>query len=218
MGVFPLTPDAIARFRNRWHELFDVDVRRCPIYQDVSQGMAPSGIEYYLPMFHDALATVFDYLPANCVAVVPNALDGAITSFQIDLRTRYESLRHDISGRSSARAIYCAPTNCSMRSGVRQSCSTAGITTSSSRRASCPTSLSIIAHHRATGRRVRQRVAGTGVVLRGIGRHEKCSASFSARRLHPNDVADFAAFRSGGMQLGLTIAPIECAALTDALR
>src|SRR4029077_10763974 len=84
-----LTADGIAGFRNLWDATFDVDVRVSPIYQDVSQGMAPSGIEYYLPLFHDALATVFDYLPTNCVAVVPNALDGAITSFQIDLRTRY---------------------------------------------------------------------------------------------------------------------------------
>jgi transcription-repair coupling factor (superfamily II helicase) len=68
-------------------------VRRCPIYQDVSQGMAPSGIEYYLPMFHER-SPLCSLLPTNCVAVYRISI--APLRRSIDLRTRYESLRHDI--------------------------------------------------------------------------------------------------------------------------
>ena len=43
---FPFDDTAIARFRDRWHNAFNVDVRRCSIYQDVSSYIAPNGIEY----------------------------------------------------------------------------------------------------------------------------------------------------------------------------
>lgn len=48
---FPLDKEGIARFRDKWHESFDVDHRACPLYQEVSAGAAPAGIEYYLPLF-----------------------------------------------------------------------------------------------------------------------------------------------------------------------
>ncbi len=66
---FPVDPEAIKAFRNRWHQRFDVDQRRCPIYQDVSAGLVPSGIEYYLPLFFDELGSLFDYLPAQTLAL-----------------------------------------------------------------------------------------------------------------------------------------------------
>ena len=40
---FPFNKDAIATFRNRWHTCFQVDHRKCPVYQDVSSGFAPVG-------------------------------------------------------------------------------------------------------------------------------------------------------------------------------
>ena len=38
---------------------------RASIYKDVSNGIAPAGIEYYLPLFFDETATLLDYLPAD---------------------------------------------------------------------------------------------------------------------------------------------------------
>ncbi len=218
---FPLTPDAIARFRNRWHELFDVDVRRCPIYQDVSQGMAPSGIEYYLPMFHDALATVFDYLPANCVAVVPNALDGAITSFQIDLRTRYESLRHDIERPIlPPDAIYLRTDELFHSLGTLRQVVIDGRhhSVDFATRELPDVSVNHRAHH--PGDRLAAFVKASPVPVlfcaESAGRREVFGEFLGRAGLHPTDVADFAAFRSGDAQIALAIAPIECAALTDA--
>ncbi len=60
---FPLHPEAITRFKQRWRERFDVDHTRCPIYQDVSSGLTPPGIEYYAPLFFEQSASLFDYLP-----------------------------------------------------------------------------------------------------------------------------------------------------------
>ncbi len=218
---FPLTPDAIARFRNRWHELFDVDVRRCPIYQDVSQGMAPSGIEYYLPMFHDSLATVFDYLPGNCVAVLPNALDGAVASFQLDVRTRYESLRHDIERPIlPPDAIYLRTDELFHALGTMRQVVLDGRhhSVEFATRELPDVSVNHRAHH--PGDRLAAFVKASPVPVlfcaESAGRREVFGEFLGRAGLRPTDVADFAAFRSGAVELGLTIAPIECAAMTDA--
>ncbi|MDE0064391.1 MAG: transcription-repair coupling factor [Gammaproteobacteria bacterium] len=93
---FPLDDAAIARFRNRWHETFDVDVRTCSVYKDVSAGIPPGGIEYYLPLFFDGLATLFDYLPRGTLAMHRSNLGDAARHFQKDIESRYESLAYDI--------------------------------------------------------------------------------------------------------------------------
>ena len=48
---FPLTEETARSFRNALRERFPIDPRRCPLYQDIKEGTAPAGIEYYLPMF-----------------------------------------------------------------------------------------------------------------------------------------------------------------------
>ena len=40
-----------------------------PIYQDISEGIYSPGIEYYLPLFFEKTATLFDYLPENTLIV-----------------------------------------------------------------------------------------------------------------------------------------------------
>ena len=62
---FPLTDDAIRHFKNEWYRRFESKARECPLYRDVSKAIAPSGVEYYLPLFFEEMATLFDYLPEN---------------------------------------------------------------------------------------------------------------------------------------------------------
>ncbi len=59
---FPMDEAARAQFRNRWRELLEGDPTRSRIYKDMGAGVATAGIEYYLPLFFDDTATVFDYL------------------------------------------------------------------------------------------------------------------------------------------------------------
>ena len=93
---FPVEPAAITAFRHRWHERFDVDQRRCPIYQDVSDGIMPAGIEYYLPLFFDRLGSLFDYLPEETLALHLEPLEATAADFLGQVEARYESLRYDI--------------------------------------------------------------------------------------------------------------------------
>ena len=59
---FPFDEEAIKKFRENWHNNFQGDVRRCTIYQDVSNYMSPNGIEFFLPFFFDKTASIFSYL------------------------------------------------------------------------------------------------------------------------------------------------------------
>ena len=92
----PLDAAGIGRFRERWHHTFDVDVRRCQVYQDVSDGIAHPGVECYLPFFFESTATLFDYLPDETAVVLDDGCLESAERFVGGLHNRYESLRHDI--------------------------------------------------------------------------------------------------------------------------
>nr|WP_254797318.1 transcription-repair coupling factor [Pseudomonas aromaticivorans] len=92
---FPLEKKAVADFRARFRERFDVDYRRCPLYQDLSSGLVPAGIEYYLPLFFEQTATLFDYLPSDTQVFSLPGIEQAAEQFWSDVRSRYEDRRVD---------------------------------------------------------------------------------------------------------------------------
>lgn len=106
---FPLTREAINLFLDQWHQRFTSDPRRCPVYQDVSSGLSPAGIEYYLPLFFEMTDTLFDYLPAQTTVFACDIEDALQRSWS-EAHSRYESLRHDVERPILApREILCAP-------------------------------------------------------------------------------------------------------------
>ncbi|WP_339485681.1 transcription-repair coupling factor [Pseudomonas sp. EL_65y_Pfl2_R95] len=92
---FPLEKKAVTDFRGRFRERFDVDFRRCPIYQDLSTGITPAGIEYYIPLFFEETATLFDYLPQDTQVFSLPGIEKAAEQFWNDARNRYEERRVD---------------------------------------------------------------------------------------------------------------------------
>ncbi|MCG7199229.1 transcription-repair coupling factor [Marinobacter pelagius] len=92
---FPWHKEARSGFRNRWFEQFPNADRDAPIYQDVSHGITPPGIEYYLPLFFDETATLFDYLPGETLVFTAQGLNEAVSQFEAETRNRYEDRRHD---------------------------------------------------------------------------------------------------------------------------
>jgi transcription-repair coupling factor (superfamily II helicase) len=93
---YPLDKAGIAHFRQRWHERFDVDHKACSIYQDISAGISPAGIEYYLPLFFDVCSTLFDYLPQTSQVFLQDNLNQATEQFWRELSTRFESRQGDL--------------------------------------------------------------------------------------------------------------------------
>ena len=60
-----LDDDTIKRFRSRYREMFGANATQDPLYQAVSEGRRLAGMEHWLPLFEDKLATLFDYLDTD---------------------------------------------------------------------------------------------------------------------------------------------------------
>src|SRR3990167_7186687 len=92
---FPLTAAAIEHFRDAWRSHFSGNPVRCPTYQDISEGICSPGIEYYLPLFFDHTATLFDYLPDNLLITTIGDTEAKLAECWRDVEIRYEHGRHD---------------------------------------------------------------------------------------------------------------------------
>jgi len=92
---FPLDDKGIARFRQNFRETFEGDPSKCRLYKDISNGIASGGIEWYLPLFFENTATLFDYLPKNAVLCLHGELDQAAQTFWQETQQRHRLLDHD---------------------------------------------------------------------------------------------------------------------------
>ncbi|MBH1430507.1 transcription-repair coupling factor [Stenotrophomonas maltophilia] len=92
----PMDEASIARVLATLRERFDVDTRRSALYQDLKSGLAPAGVEYYLPLFFERTATLFDYLPDGSLPVVCAGAGEAAEAFWAQTGERYEQRRHDV--------------------------------------------------------------------------------------------------------------------------
>jgi transcription-repair coupling factor (superfamily II helicase) len=83
-------------FRSRWRELLEGDPTKSRIYKDMGAGVATAGIEYYLPLFFEETATVFDYLGPDATTVVLHGdLEPAFQRFWQDTKDRYRLVQGD---------------------------------------------------------------------------------------------------------------------------
>ncbi|WP_317204313.1 transcription-repair coupling factor, partial [Janthinobacterium sp.] len=92
---FPMDDAARAKFRSRWRELLEGDPTKSRIYKDIGNGVATAGIEYYLPLFFDDTATVFDYLGTDATVVLHGELEPAFQRFWQDTKDRYRLVQSD---------------------------------------------------------------------------------------------------------------------------
>ncbi|MGF6180124.1 transcription-repair coupling factor (superfamily II helicase) [Massilia sp. UYP32] len=92
---FPMDDAARTAFRGRWRERFEGDPTRSPIYRDIGNGIASAGIEYYLPLFFEETANLFDYLPGDAPVALVGDIDAAIQRFWLDTESRYRFLKSD---------------------------------------------------------------------------------------------------------------------------
>ena len=102
---FPMDNDARTKFRSRWRELVEGDPTKSRVYKDIGNGVATAGIEYYLPLFFEETATVFDYLAGNlnssadskneATVVLHGDLEPAFQRFWQDTKDRYRLAQGD---------------------------------------------------------------------------------------------------------------------------
>ncbi len=92
---FPLDKAGQDTFRRNFREKFEGDPSKSRLYKDVSAGLAPPGIEYYLPLFFENSATLFDYLPQDSMLCLYQGLESAAQNFWRDTQSRYKLLSGD---------------------------------------------------------------------------------------------------------------------------
>ena len=92
---FPMDEEARNAFRARWRERLEGDPSKARIYKDIGTGIASAGIEYYLPLFFDAVGTFFDYLAPSTALVLHGEVDAALNRFWVDTRERHRFLQAD---------------------------------------------------------------------------------------------------------------------------
>ncbi len=93
---FPLDENGIGQFRRNYRIRFEGDLQKSLIYQDVSDGRIPSGLEYYLPLFFEQTMTLFDYLPDQHMLIQLEETREQASRFLDDVRHRYEERRYDL--------------------------------------------------------------------------------------------------------------------------
>ncbi|MCP5315702.1 MAG: transcription-repair coupling factor [Chromatiaceae bacterium] len=93
---FPLDEAGIAHFRKAYRERIEGDPQRSLIYRGTSEGMPPGGIEYYLPLFFEQTATLFDYLPPDSIVLSERGLTDQAANYFASVGERYEQRRYDI--------------------------------------------------------------------------------------------------------------------------
>ena len=73
-----LDEDTIKRFRSRYRERFGANATQDPLYQAISDGRRMAGMEHWLPLFEERLATLFDHLAPDDVLVMDSSAQAAI--------------------------------------------------------------------------------------------------------------------------------------------
>src|SRR5208282_6255421 len=75
----PLDKASIARFRSAWRELFEQSAADDPLYQSISAGRRHPGMEHWVPLFHERMETLLDYLQGASVSL-DHQTDDALTA------------------------------------------------------------------------------------------------------------------------------------------
>jgi transcription-repair coupling factor (superfamily II helicase) len=80
-----LNKQSIERFRTTYREIFGTSGEHDPLYESISAGHRHIGMEHWLPLFHEGLATLFDYLPDVFVTLdarADEARDGRLAQIE----------------------------------------------------------------------------------------------------------------------------------------
>src|SRR5450631_679583 len=81
VAEFQLVTETIRRFRTGYVAEFGAATPDDLLYEAVSEGRRYPGMEHWLPLFHNKLETVFDYLPGTPLALEHLAVDAAHERF-----------------------------------------------------------------------------------------------------------------------------------------
>jgi transcription-repair coupling factor (superfamily II helicase) len=92
---FPTDKQAKKAFRKRFLNTFDENNSKESVFYQITRGTMPGGVEYYLPLFFDETATVFDYFHQDTVLLMHGDIEHRAQRFWDDIQHRYEQYRYN---------------------------------------------------------------------------------------------------------------------------
>ncbi len=215
----PMDDASISRVMDALRERFDVDTRRSALYQDLKSRLAPAGIEYYLPLFFERTATLFDYLGPGVLPVVAPGVGEAAEAFWIQTGERYEQRRHDVERPLlPPDQLYLAP---EMLRGTLNDLPRVEVWSADHARIEQAHALGdqplpplpVAARDAAAGQALTsflEHYPGRVLIAAdSAGRREALLEVLQAASLKPPVVADLPAFLAGGERFAITVAPLE---------
>ncbi|MBF6023654.1 transcription-repair coupling factor [Lysobacter niastensis] len=222
----PLDDASLKRALDALRDRFDLDTRRSALYQDLKAGLAPPGIEYYLPLFFDRTATLFDYLSDRTLPVLADGAMEAADQFWTHTAERYEQRRHDLERPLlPPDALYLAPDALRERLNDTQRIEVCGEAHAQRERASAlgdqpAAALPIAAKDHAPGEALRSFLASyPGRVLIAAdspGRREALGEMLASADLQPKVLTGWPEFASTDVRFALAVAPFDDGfAITD---
>jgi transcription-repair coupling factor (superfamily II helicase) len=214
---YPLEKNAVARFQMNWYDSFNVDHDLCPTYVDVSAGRSPGGCEYYLPLFFEQCATLFDYLPDNSAIITTGDHHGAAQNFWGEVNTRFEEYGID------PRRPLLPPNRCFTpieelyqqfkRFPVLELRHNPDATVHHQTAVQVPPNLATTHHSESpTDNLVRFLKEHTGPVLlcaESAGRREVLLESLREHQLEPPTVSNWQDFLDSGLEFAIATAPLD---------
>jgi len=214
---YPLDRGAVSRFQMNWYDNFEVDHDQCPTYVEVSAGRSPGGCEYYLPLFFEHCASLFDYLPDNACVITTGDHHTAAQHFWQEVNTRFEEYGID------PRRPLLPPRQCfiPVEELYQQLGSFAVLELRHNPEApvhqrtpvQAPPDLAGDSHNQSpTDNLVRFMQAHQGPVLlcaESAGRREILLESLREHSLEPPAIADWHAFIDSGLDFAITTAPLD---------
>ncbi|MEM8665558.1 MAG: CarD family transcriptional regulator, partial [Pseudomonadota bacterium] len=90
MSEVVLSGEAIKRFREGYLREFGAASKDDILYHSVSEGVRATGVEHWLPLFHEHLATVLDYLP-DAPVVLDHLAEDAMAKRIAEIEDHYAS-------------------------------------------------------------------------------------------------------------------------------
>jgi transcription-repair coupling factor (superfamily II helicase) len=218
---FSLDADSIRDFRRRFRTRFEGDLTRMTVYRDVGEGLAPAGVEYYLPLFFEDTATLFDYLPPDATVALPVEHATGLAEAWQTMESRFEERRYDIEHPVLAPAELCLPPQEWLAAAGRRPRLLLGppvdgtpdaTAPSQDLGASQPPAAQLDARRPETvaafAGALRERPGRVLLVAESPGRRELLLDLLRPAGLEPRPVADWREFADGTLPLAITVAPL----------
>ncbi|MFK5984058.1 MAG: transcription-repair coupling factor [Pseudomonadota bacterium] len=223
---FPTSKQAIEIFRQNYRDKIGGDLLSSSIYSDMSEGVFPAGIEFYMPLFFEQTSSLFDYLPENTLACYFQDLHSSATSFIDDVKFRYEQYRHDIFRPLLAPEVLFLTTEQlfnrfnSMHSVVYQSFEYKAKTGVTNFNSKVPTPVQIDNQTAEPLAKLKQRINNScGKVLfvcETAGRRESLLELLKPQKIKPEVFNSFKEFMVSGQTLGISIGYLQKGLMLEA--